>query len=537
MERRNYDQNRMNDYDRGTRSRSSRAQMSDERRARGASNRNDRAVGNRNRRSSNGRASNGRPSNNRGGRYSEERISNEYRSESRIASQDRSAHRNGMRHDGYESQNRSRSRNSRRSDGANSGREQDFYRETAQSRSAANRPGYYSDSYGYRQTMTPRQRAEMRTRSHDNAQRDQMNSRRRENGAARPDAQRKGRGSASQSSFEEALSTGRVADARRRANARYRQIDQGLGGGFLPTRLILFLLIAFAVLAVVALGVRFAVSFAKPEISCISSVAQEVKTRVDSNKLSAEEVASRLEEQGVDDTYAQEAGNLAQGDNRFQMMAQHADELGKEGTDVTNKLVTLAVSDPQAIDYVEDFGEKYPQETAEAYMESVKKGEVPHLYQWDQRWGYITYSGTALGCTGCGPTSMSMVYMGLTGKNDKSPADMAQLASDGGYETDYDGTSNDFFTDVAYQLGLYETTLDVDSQSLTEALETGQVVICNVGPGDFTLNGHFIVLTGIDDDGQLIVNDPYSSVNSSQTWDLDQVVAQSIALYAYSAAD
>ncbi|MCD8152609.1 MAG: C39 family peptidase [Clostridiales bacterium] len=37
-----------------------------------------------------------------------------------------------------------------------------------------------------------------------------------------------------------------------------------------------------------------------------------------------------------------------------------------------------------------------------------------------------------------------------------------------------------------------------------------------MGPGDFTTGGHFIVLTGIDSDGNVIVNDPNSRINSEK---------------------
>lgn len=51
--------------------------------------------------------------------------------------------------------------------------------------------------------------------------------------------------------------------------------------------------------------------------------------------------------------------------------------------------------------------------------------------------------------------------------------------------------------------------------------------------GDFTEGGHCIVLTGMDADGRVIVNDPFSSKNSAKTWDIDTVVSQSVRMIAY----
>ncbi|MDO7203706.1 papain-like cysteine protease family protein [Paraclostridium bifermentans] len=42
-----------------------------------------------------------------------------------------------------------------------------------------------------------------------------------------------------------------------------------------------------------------------------------------------------------------------------------------------------------------------------------------------------------------------------------------------------------------------------------------------MGPGHFTTEGHYIVLTGVTDDGKIIVNDSDSKERSSKTWDVD----------------
>ncbi|MBD5545231.1 MAG: hypothetical protein HDR01_13620 [Lachnospiraceae bacterium] len=40
-------------------------------------------------------------------------------------------------------------------------------------------------------------------------------------------------------------------------------------------------------------------------------------------------------------------------------------------------------------------------------------------------------------------------------------------------------------------------------------------MICSMYPGYFTYSGHFIILTGIDSNGNIIVNDPNSPNSSS----------------------
>jgi len=146
------------------------------------------------------------------------------------------------------------------------------------------------------------------------------------------------------------------------------------------------------------------------------------------------------------------------------------------------------------------------------------------------------YSSTTFALTGCCPTSLSMVYQGLTGKGDLSPYDMGKRASDGGFETAFDGTDSSFLVSEAASLGLSCEALSVDAGSVRAALEGGAVLVCNVGPGDFTDNGHFFVVTGIDGDGNLRINDPYSAERSNRAWDVDTVLGQTKALWAYRLA-
>lgn len=236
-----------------------------------------------------------------------------------------------------------------------------------------------------------------------------------------------------------------------------------------------------------------------------------------------------------DDELCDQLLENAKSDVDLAWIAANYDQYGVDGTYVQAKLLRLAARDPQAVTFVREFPDKYPQEKGEA-CDKVKQGTVPNLYQWDQRWGYTLYCNTTFAMTGCCPTSMSMVYQGLTGKNDISPYDMGVRAQEGGYMDEYNGTASSFLTDAAPGLGLNVESVDLSADALTAALEDGKVIIDNVAPGDFTTTGHYLVISGLTDDGKLIINDPNSSVNSEQAWDIDQVLGQSILLYAYSLA-
>ena len=66
----------------------------------------------------------------------------------------------------------------------------------------------------------------------------------------------------------------------------------------------------------------------------------------------------------------------------------------------------------------------------------------------------------------------------------------------------------------------------MDIQSIKKALRAGHPVIALMGPGDFTDNGHFIVLTKMVGEDKVQVADVGSRANTAKTWSLKEVVSQ-----------
>ena len=63
-----------------------------------------------------------------------------------------------------------------------------------------------------------------------------------------------------------------------------------------------------------------------------------------------------------------------------------------------------------------------------AHGELTKKeceGKIPLLLQWDRRWGYVSYGSSDIGLSGCAPTCLSMVIVGLTGNRNATPDKIA----------------------------------------------------------------------------------------------------------------
>lgn len=57
-------------------------------------------------------------------------------------------------------------------------------------------------------------------------------------------------------------------------------------------------------------------------------------------------------------------------------------------------------------------------------------------------------------------------------------------------------------------------------------------IICIMGAGDFTDDGHFIVFTEMKD-GKLVINDPNSRINSAKLWEFEDIKNQIHNMWAY----
>ena len=196
-------------------------------------------------------------------------------------------------------------------------------------------------------------------------------------------------------------------------------------------------------------------------------------------------------------------------------------------------LIALVERNPETKDFVLDYP-KYKGLEEIDISKDVMKGEIPHFLQWDERWGYETYGSDFLAVTGCGPTCLSMVTCGLTGDTQWNPYEVAKMAEDNGYYVDGSGSSWALMSSGAEKLGLTVSSVIFDAEHIRATLESGQPIICVMGPGDFTDAGHFLVLTGVDQEGDIILQDPNSVERTKQHWDVQKLMNQMKNLWAYS---
>ena len=199
------------------------------------------------------------------------------------------------------------------------------------------------------------------------------------------------------------------------------------------------------------------------------------------------------------------------------------------------RMIALAVSEPEAISFVAN----YPgsDKTSSGYSDEVAKGTYPQLFDWDSRWGNVDYADGALGVTGSGPTVVAMAYMGLTGKNDQTPATIATTATDAGYASGDADTDKAFFASGLTSLGLTATEYTVSADNITSMLQDGTPIAVLVKADTLTHYAHWILVVGTGEDGALVVYDPTSASVSSHTWSASTIGFDGDVMYTLAAAD
>ncbi|MBY6773661.1 hypothetical protein FDC64_11275 [Clostridium botulinum] len=170
---------------------------------------------------------------------------------------------------------------------------------------------------------------------------------------------------------------------------------------------------------------------------------------------------------------------------------------------------------------------------------------IPRFYQYDKRWAGHPYGESTIGQGGCGTTSFAMVATGMNPKNLKKmdrnndgildPVESSDWSASHGFKVPGNGTSWDFFAAASNTIGLNVKQLGKgDYNKVFNYLKDGNPVIASMSPGHFTRAGHFIVLTGVDKNNKIIVNDPASEARSKQTWDKQIVFNEAVQYWVFS---
>lgn len=185
-------------------------------------------------------------------------------------------------------------------------------------------------------------------------------------------------------------------------------------------------------------------------------------------------------------------------------------------------LIELLEINPETKDFVLNypFREEIPVD-----LSSFSRDTVPLFLQWDTMWGYEKYGSGRIAQTGCGPTCLAMAGYYLTGDDRFNPKDIADFSAENGYYASGYGSSWTLISEGAGKLGLNAKELPLVKKKMVDAVEAGHPVILALGKGSFTSSGHYIVLTGWEENA-FRVNDPNSRVRSEKLWTYEELESQ-----------
>lgn len=134
-------------------------------------------------------------------------------------------------------------------------------------------------------------------------------------------------------------------------------------------------------------------------------------------------------------------------------------------------------------------------------------------------------NGRSISSSGCGVTSAAMVASSLTNNTNYDPVYMMNWAHRTGHcGSGIDGTSAGFFETFSNGLGLkYQKVGKENTDIVVNSLKNGNtLVIAHMGPGHFTTGGHYIVLAGLNDKGEVYVEDPNNNRRTGY-WDINLI--------------
>jgi hypothetical protein len=200
-------------------------------------------------------------------------------------------------------------------------------------------------------------------------------------------------------------------------------------------------------------------------------------------------------------------------------------------TQYPKQLQELALKNEEAIEFVYDYPTEHVKEHTIDLKEEASMDSVPLFVQWDKRWGYEKYSGNFFAASGCGPTTLSMVVVYLTHNRDASPIAVAKYSKEAGYSVDGSGSSWTLISEGCRHYGVKAKAVALDESRMKAELDEGHPIVVNVGPGDFTDTGHFMVITGYDDEG-FSINDPNSIEKSGKRWLFKNISSQIRAVWS-----
>lgn len=166
---------------------------------------------------------------------------------------------------------------------------------------------------------------------------------------------------------------------------------------------------------------------------------------------------------------------------------------------------------------------------------SWELGVVPTLYQDDPQWSDRPYGSGTIGDAGAAPLCLAMVRIEMTGDTATGPIEVASYAQSNGLAASSDATA--LLTDGAAALGLSAREIESNELAMRRELVGDRPIVAAMKAGSFGSSATYIVITGIDEHGELAVHDPLSRDRTSRHWSFEEITSQATGLWSYLPAE
>ena len=295
--------------------------------------------------------------------------------------------------------------------------------------------------------------------------------------------------------------------------------ESGLSNLFetiLRPRVLLFVVILIIVAVVMVVGVS----------SCIRRKHEADNTKIEETKPKNEQDARVAA--GVSASMTSKFTDALNEGESLAKIAENADQYDDD------RLLQLALDEPSSRAFIA----AYPKsdKSSRPYDGDIQVGEVPNLYNWDEHWGAVTYGDGPLAVTGSGPTTLAMAYMGLTGKADFSPTEIAQQASKSNYADGDSGSKGELFSKLGSTMGLTVNEYEPLADTLLTSLGDTTVIAAEVKSDTLTDDTHWVLVVNVNSDMTVTVFDPTSTTVSSRPWPAETIANASMKFFALSPA-
>ena len=208
------------------------------------------------------------------------------------------------------------------------------------------------------------------------------------------------------------------------------------------------------------------------------------------------------------------SSGLGKNNSAEKIISEYASKNGFTLDDYPVEIREMLVLNEETKQFVTQYPEKIsnfkPDRSALSEYKDCKT--PPLLMQWDMRWGYMKYNNSVFGLTGSAPTCLSMAAIYVKQDTSLTPVHVAELSKGSGCE----GRPEMLLSDGARAMGMSVSEVPRNNSRLRDAVtEEGCTVICMIKSQELS---QFILIRGVDKDGNFVINDPASKKRSQESY-------------------